>query len=528
MMRRIILSTIFLCLLSRNVGGVPQSAGNSPVTGAAALNATGVRKNNAGRKQNLFRGKVTMTEINGQPLGDQRPEAGVQPSSDRVVWLEPYAEAQAQGEVSGLILREGEVYLVQLVVQRVYDGGWWVIGSSQVEPAGRNAAWRWVVRDARLPKPDYGKGFYLYAILIPQGRELPEGIIDDETARRYALAYTEKVQCRIRCGGYIEITRIKDITGKMVDPADVIGEPIEVGWTPEIKGLADLSDGSFIHLVIHPVTGEDKWVMERKGGIPVNRNWSETAYIGRIGQDAGDLFRLQAIVSKKFLDHRAYSPEEWNNLKGDICAVSGEIMVRRRVGRMDLIIQKIDETEVSGIEPIRTDFEFRVTGGIEDNQDQNRLRSDEKVYLLYRSVVSPDQAVTTDDQMKINEQQWRVGAVATVLPDGFSWRATSMRLRQAGQYKLIAIAARTKLDLETLLAPQNWYDFAVSRPPTVTRLSRVITINVATAPSDASATADSAYIWFWIACGLGGGMVLLLGLLLFSRRTHRRELSRLS
>jgi hypothetical protein len=489
-----------------------------------------------GAPQTDFQGKIVISKINNQvvPAPDKSPGPASKAQGEAllraevpVISLEPVVEVQ--GTIADLERKEGEVYLAQVVVNRMYDGSWWVVGSSSLEAAGGKAGksgWRWAVRAVRFPLPDYSRGFKIMAVLVRQGRELPAGLVDYETVQQYALALSDPVRGSLRCGGQIEITHIKDIYGKWAPLAAGDEKPIEVDLMAEIRGKVDKPGDAYVYVVVHPTASGQKWVMERKGETS-DRDWSETGYFGGEGKHAGELFRLQAIVSKKPLDYLTnveggIPPERWRDeVEWGICATSGEVLVRRRIGPADLVIKWIDEKEVIGRDPIPAEIECQVAGSIEDPKPVNMLKPGETVWILFRPADSKVRPADGEVRPAGGEERWTVGALALTSPDNLNWRVPALRFPKAGQYKLIAVAASRGIILPRgdSLTDDDWHKLASAAA--LGRLSRMVTVNVevnpGVAPTLSTENIEPRYTWLWITAIL----VILAGLTYATIRFRR-------
>jgi hypothetical protein len=376
------------------------------------------------------------------------------------VTIDPIVEVR--GEVAGLDPQQAEPQIVQIAANRLYDGRCYVLGSVTLQQAEGNAGkpvWRWVVEDVRFPLPEYGKGFEVVAVLVRKGTELPRGLVDYDTVLRYALAKTDQVHCKMHCEARIEITHIQDVTGELVRITPGAGPPLEVGWTATIKGKADRAKDTYVYLMIHPLTSDQRWVMERKGYYE-GRDWTETGYFGREGLDTGEIFRVQAIVSKVPIAHGAYPPDTWDRIEQNLCGTSSEVLARRRIGPGDLVIEKVDDKPFVGNDPVSADIQCQVAGSIENPRPEYMLRPGELVWILFRSISE--------------DEQWTVGALAFPLGDGFIWRVPVLRFPKAGRYKLMAVAAQTDLPLQKL-SQKDWY--ALARGHLIRRLSRMVTVD---------------------------------------------------
>jgi len=464
-----------------------------------------------------FQGKITITSINNKPVASRRAEEA--PAPDKEVQPSPFASlypsaetrarraspiqttgptpsitidpvVEVRGEVVGLDQNQAELHLVQLAAIRLYDGSCYLLGSDVLEKRGAKAgiaSWRWVVEDVRFPLPDYGKGFEVVAILVRKGADLPEGLVDYDTVLRYALAKTDQVHCNMRCEARVEITHVQDVTGEIVQLMPGPAPPLEVGWTATIKGKADRSKDSFVYLVVHPITSDQRWVMEQKGSSD-GRDWTETGYFGREGLDTGELFRVQAIVSKRPIAHGAYPPHDWHRLEENICGTSSEVLTRRRTGPGDLVIEKIDNKVFVGNDPVPSDMECQILGSIENPQPEHMLEPGELVWLLFRPAG--------------DDEQWSVGALAFPLGDGFIWRVPVLKFPKPGRYKLMAVAARTDLPLQNL-SQRDWY--ALARARIIRRLSRIVTVDAGVSDPvkpASSTTSLQERLWDWVRANL--------------------------
>jgi hypothetical protein len=408
--------------------------------------------------------KITITEISGRPITSSSVPLGLA------------GGVEIRGKVTGLGQAEGAKFVAQVVVQRLYDKRWWVVGSSSLHVMGERLSkpqWRWVVPNVRLPLPDYGKGFEIRAVLVKQGNgELSKGLVDYETVRRYAVSFADPVQGNtgeqqnnvkpIEGPCFVEITNIKNIYGEQISIRPGSKDPIEVDLSPIVEGRLDKPKKGIYepYLVVQASTDDKKWVMDRKGTVS-GRRWTETAYFGRKGMDKAVMFRVQAIVSKRPLPHGGYAPDEWRNLETSICARSGEIMVMRRITAGDLVITRVDDKSVIGRTPVTVAPESQVEGEIEDPQPENILMPGETVWILSRPV---------------NTKGWTVEALALPAADGVSWRVPSLSLSRPDQHNLIAVASLVRLPRGQVLSDDEWYRLVNAR--LLRRLSRMVIVNV--------------------------------------------------
>ncbi|HEX8089929.1 MAG TPA: hypothetical protein VF762_13800, partial [Blastocatellia bacterium] len=327
------------------------------------------------------------------------------------------------------------------------------------------------------------------------------------TVLRYALAKTDQVHCKMRCEAKIEITHIQDVSGEMVRITPGPNPPLEVGWTSTVKGKADRAEGTYVYLMIHPLTSDQRWVMEQKGYYE-GRDWTETGYFGREGLDTGEIFRVQAIVSKRPIAHGAYPPDSWHRIEQTICGTSSEVLARRRIGPGDLVIEKIDDKPFVGNNPVLAELQCQVAGSIENPRPEYMLRPGELVWILYRYISE--------------DEQWTVAALAFPLGDGFIWRVPVLRFPKAGRYKLMAVAALTDLPLQKL-SQKDWY--ALARGHLIRRISRMVTVDAGVVLKEESGITKDATPpwakppWNWtiaIAPGL-----IMLGLIWYAIRKFR-------
>jgi hypothetical protein len=370
-------------------------------------------------------------------------------------------------------LSNEEVYAVQILVCQQYDGRCRIAGSNVVPAPGwaQERSWRWQVSDVRFGAPDFGKGFQITALLSPADSALPPGVVDEQYARSQAAAVSPTVvglttvtadERQVEGDCWIAISTIRNIAGAHVEVTPGETDAIEVDLTADITGLVDKPKPEFeVYVAINSTVDGRTWVLDQKG-TRAGRRWTETGYFGREGLDYGEWYRLYAVVSKRRLRHGAYSADAFRRVEQDFCASSAEVLVQRRVGPGDLVIQRVDEIRVAGKEVLDISDESQVHGSMRDPKPENALRINEHVWILSR----PEGRVG-----------WTVAALAAPLPDRLSWRVPAVRFPDRGPYTLVAISTvMTKLDVGATLTEHDWYRLVNEQ--SARRLSNLVKVNV--------------------------------------------------
>lgn len=415
------------------------------------------------RPQAISRSRIIISEVNRQVL--PLPEVLLETTGTDI-----------RGKVVDLDQRSAESSVVQIVVHRLYDGQWRAVDGAVLTPSSRANAvkpvWHWVVRNVRFPTPDYGKGFEIIAVLVSRGSELPRSVLDYGTVRRLATVMTHPIRVRISTeatpasdpsgGCRIQITTIKDIYGNAVRIKRNNETPIEVGLQADVRGTANKRKQTYEYLVVQPANNDARWVMNRQGDL-VRESWSETAVFGLPGMHTGELFRVTAIVSKQSLQPGRYTADQWMELKKDLCAEYGEVLVRRRIGPGDLVIARVGNEEVSDKAVALSEDESQVDGTIEDPQRELALRPPtEAVWILYKTSHGPE--------------EWIAGDLAVPSADGFYWRVPSLRFPQTGDYRIVAVAATVVLSRGQRICDSDWYRWVQNRQ--LRRLSKTVAVQV--------------------------------------------------
>jgi hypothetical protein len=225
------------------------------------------------------------------------------------------------------------------------------------------------------------------------------------------------------------------------------------------------------------------------------------------------MFRLQAIVSKKPIPQGSYTPDQWRIIEGGLCAASGEVLVRRRIGPGDLTIRTVDDQMVAGGGAVQAGLECQVAGGIEDPRPEYAVRQGETVWVLSRRVGG--------------DEGWVVGGLAVLTPDGLGWRVPSLKFPEPGQYQLAAVAT-TRLELpRRQLTGRDWYLLASDRA--LRRLSRMATVSVGTQAAPAPSAPQVSVLtqgpeqpvpWLRLIAGLLFLLVIIM-LYIAYRQTQR-------
>lgn len=376
-----------------------------------------------------------------------------------------------------------------MVIQRLYDRHWWIVGSTKPVRRKDQSSWVWVVRNFTFPEPDLGMGYEIGAVFMNNNEdELPIGFIDYYTLKRHAKAVSRLISINISkdipeheiAGScYIDILSVQDINGNPISVSAERNEPIEVNYVSLIKGQVYKPKDTVKYLVVHSIRDHQRWVMLDKGDRDTRggegKEWSDTAYFGRPEMDVGDLFHLQGIVFKdtilnyftqyenKFLD-RKFTDSEWHDLEKNliICYESKEVIVRRRVSPSDLVITQIGDRYVShGTEENNKEsrvvkleqFDSPIKGGIESSDQTYALRG-ESIWILRK---------------KDSDEKWEIAGWGRPYPDKLSWRVPDFRFSASGQYMIKAIATKNlKLEKGKPIPDDIWISSSITREsPTI-------------------------------------------------------------
>jgi hypothetical protein len=362
---------------------------------------------------------------------------------------------------------------VGVLVNRLYDGAWYAAGRGDMEggtDAQSNKEAHWSVRDITFQMPDIGKGFRVYAFVLPKNAvPFPPGAVDYGAVRRSALSISGPIEIvpsddpsgiEVPGNCRIELTEIRDVDGHLVSVANSQKAPIDVEVNSDVRGSFDRPDAtSFIYVSILPVDSDARWIMPRRGSA-VGTAWTEAAYFGRRNIDVGESFRVQAFISKTNIPAGRYPISDWTRFEPQICAYSKEVLVKRRITAGDLVIRKVDERTVTRT-PMDVDFDFPVEGRVEDASPDTAILAGETVWILARRAKS--------------DEGWVVKALAVVSTDGYGFKA-NVHFSKPGQYILMALASTRKLAVNQILSEQSWFQAANVRA--FRRLSRTVEVVV--------------------------------------------------
>jgi hypothetical protein len=382
-----------------------------------------------------------------------------------------------EGELGAIALRADARTSLALIAQRVYDGRWSLVGRTSLSDVAKSSRVRrrWTVRDVSLNGPDLGKGWELYAAVVDTDAfGTPGMLIDYDMVRRASLVISKPVHVRLAAVAsqtavpntcFIELTDVRDVNGVRVSRGAGVTSPIDVAVNADVGGEVEAPVDAHAYLIVSPIgSGNSRWVMERNG-TRSGRKWTETAVLGRPDLDYAQSFRLQGVISRRPLAVGAYRPEQWAALDRDLCARSAEVIVRRAVEPVDLVIESIDDEPIAR-RTIEVSSMFQADGSVVDKTPRNALNPNETVWILSRRLDADD--------------LWVVQNLAIVAPNRFDWRAPGIRLAP-GSYRLIAIASSRPLTRGAPISDAQWYQYVKARA--VRRLSRAITVDVSRAAS---------------------------------------------
>jgi hypothetical protein len=405
------------------------------------------------------------------------PEVAIQTINGQAVNTSPSSMpgvtgATIDGKMTGCMTSPGEI-TVGVLVNRVFDGTWYAAGrgnteSTEIGRGSKEAHWR--VRDVSFQMPDIGKGFKIYAFVLPKTAvPFPTGAVDYAAVHRLALSISEPIEVvlsddpsgnGVEGTCKIELTEIRSVDGQLVSVANSQKAPIDVEVDSDMRGYFDRPNSThYIYLSVLPVDAEARWIMPRRGSA-VGTVWTEAAYFGRRNIDVGESFRVQAFISKAEISPGSYPLSGWSRFEPQICAYSKEVLVKRRIAAGDLVIRKVDERDVTRT-PMDVDFDFPVEGRVEEARPDTAILAGETVWILARRARS--------------DEGWVVKALAVVSTDGYSFKA-NVHFSQPGQYILMALASTRKLAANQVLAEQSWYQAANVRA--FRRLSRTVEVAI--------------------------------------------------
>jgi hypothetical protein len=359
---------------------------------------------------------------------------------------------------------------VTLLVRRLFDGRWTLLGDATVvqTPSGRS---RWTIRDVAFDAPDLGLGYELYAASVDRhALGTPGALIDYDTVRRASVAISKPVRVRFSTavprvdspsGCFVELTDVVDVDGHRRSRGGDAGGPIGVGANAELGAEAVVPAGGGAYLIVTPIDGNEvRWITPTNGTY-ADRRLTATLQLGRPELDAGKQFKVQGVISRRPIAGGFYPPDAWAALDRDFCARSAEMIVRREIEPMDLVVEAVeDERATRQTIPVRS-LPFQVEGTVVDKSPRTALVPGETVWILSRHVDRDD--------------RWIVQNLAMVSLNHFDWRAPGIRL-VPGTYRLIAVASLRPLTRGAAISDADWY--ARIRARSMRRLSRAVTIEI--------------------------------------------------
>ncbi|MFO1433298.1 MAG: hypothetical protein U1F76_24915 [Candidatus Competibacteraceae bacterium] len=466
---------------------------------------------------------INISEINGET-----------PTNPGNISIEYGAIIEIKGTVENLPDTNNDTskkYLVQIIVNRLYDNSWWVAGSTQLKPASKTKErterpasktkerterpasktkerterasdtsstlrgqkivesknqdkkinkWDWNILNIRLDSHDLGKGYKIKAVLVESNKELTEGIIDYQKIHK--LAESDLIQVildsRKSYNCSVSIKEVLNNAGEMVK-VDKIANPIPVALGTTFKGEATKPSDADLRLIVKPELTGNIWIQDTRITIGNDGTWQDLAFCGEM-QKEDEKCQVQAVVFNKPIDS--------NSCKGNSSISNNEIKLgESRTGCTANEWQKIEKDNICAqstiIPVIRGKSRPDITISKIDNDDVEG-----KTFIELRGQQHQIEGKSrfsdlSDGEMvfllvlQSNQVQWTVKFRAFPSRDGKIWQLPILNFEKPGRYTIMAVVTKeNNLNLNDSLKDEEW--FKMANTSQINRWSKLITIEV--------------------------------------------------
>ena len=237
-------------------------------------------------------------------------------------------------------------YTIQVALWSQKKEGWQIINSL----ANIRGNSLWYININQVDEYiDPNEGTEIMAIIVLKEEPLLADVLDQSFIKHNSLAYSasrsllfkdDEDDPKLEAEPYIIIDQISSVNVKPYSE-----HPYPVKLEEILSGKVHKKPEHFIQIVVQPLKGPDRWIMNRDLTAP-SWNWNCNAYFGRKGWDEFHEFNTYAIITKRPLPtDRAIIPSEWAQYKHTIIlAVSPEIYVRR------VMPTKLIDIEITAVE----------------------------------------------------------------------------------------------------------------------------------------------------------------------------------
>lgn len=277
-----------------------------------------------------------------------------------------------------------EAFLVQLAVKKPGSDGWFVFEPNynmQGKKTWNNPSidisnFQDEDRIVEIIALAVEKGKPLAYGLIPQ-KLLPYNVLIQSNPIRIELT-SKKEEDKIKPTPFIRIDRIGN---NIITSEDSI---VYVKLEEILQGEVQKEKNHQIQVVVQPLKGPDRWVMDRSPTAP-GRKWQSMAFFGRRGWDEFHEFSTYAIITKNPLPiNRGITPSEWEKYKeSQVISISPEIVVIRieEIKPITVVINSIGQQRADPGKVLSVNQSENIKGQVVSSEDRP-LKSTEKIYLF--------------------------------------------------------------------------------------------------------------------------------------------------
>lgn len=340
--------------------------------------------------------KISISQINNVKIANKRIKIG----SDLTVKGNFYSPKKKIEDLN-----------IQIAWRKKETEGWLVQGPPLLLLNLKGNSCEWEINGLSIERA-YGLNNTIEFIAIATNElPLPRGIMDNALITYAAEAVSspisvEFVEQKPKEENIIPRIHIYRIGKKIIRSDTSI---YEVRLEEELSGTVRKPVDAQIQLVVQPLNGIDRWIMEMDP-LGTNNTWKGTAYFGRRGLDEWNSFSVYAIICKSRISiGKSINPAQWKTLiQHNILAISQEIGVIRieKPGKPDISIEitSINQQKVNKKNLISCSQKSGVKGILSGRT----IGTDEQIWIFTTPLYGKDEWLNVGKAFLSNDRNWEL------------------------------------------------------------------------------------------------------------------------
>jgi len=300
---------------------------------------------------------------------------------------------------------------IQIAWRKEDTEGWLIQAPALLNLNKKGKTYDWELAGLYMDRAYGLKNTIEFIAIATLDSPLPEGVVDNELIIYAAEAVSSPISVDLIEQEIVEEEvfpriRIERIGEEIISSDTTI---YEVKLEEELRGMVRKPDNAQIQLIVQPLNGTDRWIMEMDP-LATDNTWKGTAYFGRRGLDEWNSFSVYAIISKSRISiGTRISPTLWQKLiQTNILAISQEIGVIRieKPGKPNIKIDitNIDRQKVLSDSMISCSQKSGITGTL----GGRTIGTDEQIWIFTTPLHGKDEWRNVGKAFLSNDRNWEL------------------------------------------------------------------------------------------------------------------------